>query len=156
RRGGTGVPLRGSRRWRSPAGHRRAVPRCRAWCPACGRAGDPRNRPCLPVLHSALRWRSWTALTQVSMTVLAVSAPDTGGARYTLRIAADAAEIAAAQRLRHRVFAEELGVTLHTPTPGHDIDEFDAYCDHLIAVEETVGEVVGTYRMLPPGRAPRR
>jgi putative hemolysin len=95
-------------------------------------------------------------LTQVSMTVLAVSAPATGAARYTLRIAEDAAEIAAAQRLRYHVFADELGVTLHSPTPGHDIDEFDAYCDHLIVVEETSGEVVGTYRMLPPGRSPRR
>ena len=95
-------------------------------------------------------------LTHRYMTVLAVSSPDTGAARYTLRIAADAAEIAAAQRLRYRVFAEELGVTLHSPTPGYDIDEFDAYCDHLIVVEETTGDVVGTYRMLPPGRAPRR
>lgn len=90
------------------------------------------------------------------MTVLAVSAPSTGAARYSLCIAEDAAEIAAAQRLRYSVFVDELGVTLHTPTPGHDVDEFDAYCDHLIVVEETSGEVVGTYRMLPPGRAPKR
>ncbi len=90
------------------------------------------------------------------MTVLAVHAPGTGAARYTLRIAGDAAEVAAAQRLRHRIFAEELGATLHTPVPGLDVDEFDAYCDHLIVVEEATGDVVGTYRMLPPGRAPRR
>ncbi len=90
------------------------------------------------------------------MTVLAVSAPSTGAARYTLRIAGDAAEIGAAQRLRHHVFADELGVTLHSPKPGYDIDEFDGYCDQLIVVEETAGEVVGTYRMLAPGRAPRR
>jgi putative hemolysin len=90
------------------------------------------------------------------MTVLAVSAPATGAARYTLRIAADAAEIAAAQRLRYRVFADELGATLHTPVPGQDIDDFDAHCDHLIVVEESSGAVVGTYRMLPPGRSPRR
>src|SRR5256886_13956160 len=95
-------------------------------------------------------------LTHRYMTVLAVSSPDTGAARYTLRIAADAAEIAAAERLRFRLFAEELGVTLHSPTPGYDVDEFDAYCDHLIVVEEATGDVVGTYRMLPPGRAPRR
>ena len=77
-------------------------------------------------------------------------------ARYTLRIAGDDAEVAAAQRLRHRVFAEELGATLHTAVPGLDVDGFDRYCDHLIVVEETSGDVVGTYRMLPPGRAPRR
>jgi len=90
------------------------------------------------------------------MTVLAVHAPSTGAARYTLRIAGDAAEIAAAQRLRHRVFADELGATLHTSVPGRDVDEFDVYCDHLIVVEEATGDVVGTYRMLPPGRAPKR
>jgi putative hemolysin len=90
------------------------------------------------------------------MTVLAVHAPSTGSARYTLRIAADAAEVAAAQRLRYRIFAEELGATLHSPVAGTDVDELDPYCDHLIVVEESAGEVVGTYRMLPPGRAPRR
>ncbi len=90
------------------------------------------------------------------MTVLAGPTPGTGAARYTLRIAADAAEVAAAQRLRHRVFAGELGATLHTAVPGHDVDEFDEYCDHLIVVKETTGDVVGTYRMLPPGRAPKR
>ena len=90
------------------------------------------------------------------MTVLAVHTPETGAARYTLRIAGDAGEVAAAQRLRHRVFAEELGATLHTPVPGLDIDEFDEYCDHLIVVAEATAEVVGTYRMLPPGRAPHR
>jgi putative hemolysin len=90
------------------------------------------------------------------MTVLAVHAPNTGATRYTLRIASDDAEVAAAQRLRHRVFADELGATLHSPVPGRDVDEFDRYCDHLIVVDELTGDVVGTYRMLPPGRAPRR
>jgi putative hemolysin len=90
------------------------------------------------------------------MTVLAVTTPSTGAARYSLRIAGDATDIAAAQRLRYHVFAGELGATLQTPVPGHDVDDLDAYCDHLIVVEETSGEVVGTYRMLPPGRAPRR
>src|SRR6185369_181024 len=28
-------------------------------------------------------------------------------------------------------------------------------CDHLIITEDTSGEVVGTYRMLPPGRTDR-
>jgi putative hemolysin len=90
------------------------------------------------------------------MTVLAVHEPRTGAARYTLRIAGDAGEVAAAQRLRYRVFADELGARLHTPVPGLDVDDLDEYCDHLIVVEETAGEVVGTYRMLPPGRAPHR
>ena len=41
-----------------------------------------------------------------------------------------------------------------TPTtPGLDVDAFDEHCDHLIIREERTGEVVGTYRMLPPDRA---
>jgi len=90
------------------------------------------------------------------MTVLAVSAPKAGSARYTLRVAADEAEVRAAGRLRYQVFAEELGATLHTSTPGMDSDEFDTYCDHLIVVEDASAEVVGTYRMLPPGRTDGR
>ena len=37
-------------------------------------------------------------------------------------------ELREAQRLRHQIFALEMGATLNTPLPGHDIDEFDDYC----------------------------
>ncbi|GHJ50103.1 hypothetical protein Cs7R123_74450 [Catellatospora sp. TT07R-123] len=57
----------------------------------------------------------------------------------------------AAQRLRYRVFAEEMGAQLDPS--GLDQDEFDAYCDHLVVREDRTGEVVGTYRLLPPQRA---
>lgn len=88
----------------------------------------------------------------MAMTVL-LSAPPAG---YTLLVADNADDVAAAQRLRYRVFAEELGARLTTVEPGLDIDEFDAYCDHLIVRDDATGEVVGTYRMLPPGRTGRR
>lgn len=73
--------------------------------------------------------------------------------RYTLVLTTDSDDVRAAQRLRHHVFAEELGATLHTPEPGLDIDRFDPFCDHLIVRDETTREIVGTYRMLPPERA---
>jgi putative hemolysin len=73
--------------------------------------------------------------------------------RYSILVAGTPAEMAAAQRLRHLVFAGEMGATLHTTTEGLDADEFDEYCDHLIVREDTTGEIVGTYRMLPPHRA---
>ncbi|WP_067171005.1 GNAT family N-acetyltransferase [Microtetraspora niveoalba] len=76
---------------------------------------------------------------------------DTG--RYTLGLAVTAADLQAAQRLRHRVFAEEMGARLDSPVSGLDVDGFDAYCDHLVVREGR--EVVGTYRLLPPGRADR-
>lgn len=61
-------------------------------------------------------------------------------------------QIRAAQRLRYRVFRDEQGAELHTPVPGHDVDPFDSLADHLIVTETATGEVVGTYRLLPPGR----
>src|SRR5690349_11676840 len=74
---------------------------------------------------------------------------------YAISIASTQEEIRAAQRLRYQVFAEEKGAVLHTELPGHDIDAFDAHVDHLIVTERGTGEVVGTYRLLPPGRTPR-
>ncbi|MGW6143893.1 GNAT family N-acetyltransferase [Streptomyces sp. NPDC055144] len=73
--------------------------------------------------------------------------------RYTVGLARDEEDVQAAQRLRHDVFAGELGALLRTPRPGLDIDAFDAHCDHLLVREEYSGQVVGTYRMLPPERA---
>ena len=75
---------------------------------------------------------------------------------YTLLIADDPNQVAAAQRLRHEVFATELGATLRPGAAGLDVDEFDEYCDHLIVREDAPATVVGTYRLLPPGRTGRR
>jgi putative hemolysin len=72
---------------------------------------------------------------------------------YSALIATDAATVEAAQRLRHEVFAGECGATLHSPVAGLDVDEFDAYCEHLVVRHDRTGEVVGTYRLLPPQRA---
>ncbi|MEU8518682.1 GNAT family N-acyltransferase [Streptomyces sp. NPDC048577] len=84
-------------------------------------------------------------------------APDTPGGegtpRYTVGLAHDQEDVRAAQRLRHEVFAGEMGARLDGPEPGLDIDAFDAYCDHLLVREKATGEVVGTYRLLPPERA---
>jgi putative hemolysin len=88
------------------------------------------------------------------MTILAVTG-STATARYSVQVATEGDQVQAAQRLRHHVFAEELGATLHSEVSGLDVDEFDVHCDHLIITEDNSGEVVGTYRMLPPGRTDR-
>ncbi|MFJ8079324.1 GNAT family N-acetyltransferase [Streptomyces sp. NPDC096205] len=73
--------------------------------------------------------------------------------RYTVSLARDEDDVRAAQRLRYDVFAGEMGALLATPQPGLDVDAFDAYCDHLLVRDTATGEVVGTYRLLPPERA---
>ena len=73
----------------------------------------------------------------------------------TLQIswASDAQEIGEAQQLRYEVFAEEMGAQLAVNSAGLDIDEFDAYCDHLLVRDQENLQVVGTYRVLPPHKA---
>lgn len=70
-------------------------------------------------------------------------------------IARSAAEVEAAQRLRWRVFAGEMGARLATRTAGRDEDCFDAFCEHLVVRDERDGAVVGTYRVLTAERARR-
>lgn len=67
--------------------------------------------------------------------------------------AKNAGEIKEAQRLRFKVFAEEMGANLTPNAEGLDVDEFDAYCDHLIIRDQDTLRVVGTYRVLPPHKA---
>ena len=64
-------------------------------------------------------------------------------------------EVRAAQRLRYQVFAGEMGARLTTPVPGHDIDLFDNYCEHLLVRDVASGQVIGTYRVLTPVQAQR-
>ena len=75
--------------------------------------------------------------------------------RYHVSLAIDDAEIREAQRLRYRVFAEEMGARLASVLPGHDIDLYDPFCDHLLVRELDSGAVVGTYRILAPEAAKR-
>ncbi|OJZ21663.1 MAG: GNAT family N-acetyltransferase [Thiobacillus sp. 65-29] len=75
--------------------------------------------------------------------------------RYHVSLAVDDSEIREAQRLRYKVFAEEMGARLASPLPGHDIDLYDPFCDHLLLRELDGGELIGTYRILPPDAARR-
>ena len=86
-----------------------------------------------------------------------------GGERFRVRWAREASEVRAAQRLRHRVFVGEMGARPAAwpgSPPGHDVDRFDAFCEHLLvragdAADGAPGEVIGTYRVLTPAAAVR-
>lgn len=64
-------------------------------------------------------------------------------------------EVRLAQRLRHDVFCVEMGARLMSALDGHDIDEFDDYCEHLLVTPATSDQVIGTYRLLTPMAAKR-
>lgn len=78
-----------------------------------------------------------------------------------MRQARSADEIEACQRLRYRVFYEELGANPQdeATTQRIDRDRFDTICDHLVVVQRAAmpdenaimladGELIGTYRLL--------
>jgi putative hemolysin len=64
-------------------------------------------------------------------------------------------EVRAAQRLRHDVFAGEMGARLSTALPEHDVDLFDNFCEHLLVRDQVTLQVIGTYRVLTPVQARR-
>ncbi|MCW7539120.1 GNAT family N-acetyltransferase [Aquabacterium sp. A7-Y] len=85
--------------------------------------------------------------------------------RLEVAWARDRDDVLEAQRLRYQIFAEEMGARL-TPLrgapAGHDVDMFDAHCEHLLvrAAPSTPqagerGPVIGTYRVLTPEAAVR-
>lgn len=72
---------------------------------------------------------------------------------FMVSLARTEGEVREAQRLRYKVFAEELGAKM----PGHaeriDEDRYDRYCEHLLVRDTDTNAVVGTYRILSPEQA---
>jgi putative hemolysin len=74
--------------------------------------------------------------------------------QLVLRLARNDAEVRAAQRLRYRVFYEEMAAKPvgSMAAEKRDFDSFDPVCDHLLVVDSELGSgpeaVVGTYRLL--------
>ena len=78
---------------------------------------------------------------------------------FVLRLARDDRDMRAAQRLRYRVFVQELGAG--GPLVDHDrqleTDAFDPHFDHLLLIDTRrdaahLDDVVGAYRLLPSDR----
>jgi putative hemolysin len=40
-----------------------------------------------------------------------------------------------------------MGARLNIPLAGHDVELFDNYCEHLLVRDQTMREVIGTYRV---------
>jgi len=71
------------------------------------------------------------------------------------RLASGPGEVAAAQAIRYRVFAEEMGASMSAENRlrRRDTDAFDGICDHLLVLDTEIegdpeDQIVGTYRLL--------
>ncbi|MDR0480663.1 MAG: GNAT family N-acetyltransferase [Gallionellaceae bacterium] len=71
----------------------------------------------------------------------------------SLNFARTPADLEAAQHLRYKIFAEEMGARLPGVEERMDRDIFDPYCDHLLVRDTENDIVVGTYRLLSPQQA---
>ncbi len=89
------------------------------------------------------------------MQISPIAAERTGSGKLTVRLAQAPEEILDAQRLRYKVFVEEMGARLPVRHQGVDQDIYDPYCDHLLVLDGESNEVVGTYRILPSAQAKR-
>ncbi len=94
-------------------------------------------------------------LHQSSHAVSAAAVQGPGAGKILVQWARHQDEVRQAQRLRYQVFALEMGATLSTIVPGHDIDLFDDYCEHLLVRDAQSHAVIGTYRVLTPTQAKR-
>ena len=89
--------------------------------------------------------------SQPAAALLPAAAP--GGIAVSWAVHQD--EVRQAQRLRYQVFAGEMGAQLPNTVPGHDIDLFDDFCEHLLVHHVASGQVTGTFRLRTPAQAIR-
>lgn len=88
-----------------------------------------------------------------NLNVETVESREVHSAALAVSFARSEDEVREAQRLRYRIFAEEMGACVSGAAQGLDCDLYDAHCEHLLVRDTNTGEVVGTYRLLPGSKA---
>lgn len=74
--------------------------------------------------------------------------------RFSVGFALSSEEIVESQRLRFRIFAEELGAQIDGGEEGIDCDQYDPWCRHLLVRETETGRLVACTRVLTDDMAP--
>lgn len=92
-------------------------------------------------------------MTASALSLLGLADATIRSGALEVRLARSRAEIDAAQKLRYRVFVDEMGAKPvgFAADQGRDADKFDEYCDHLLVLDHSLGDeaqIVGTYRLL--------
>jgi putative hemolysin len=78
-----------------------------------------------------------------------------GEGRLYVELASSQADVVESQRLRYRIFGEEMGATVKGARHGLDRDDFDPYCQHLLVRESIGGRLVASTRILADTQARR-
>ena len=80
-----------------------------------------------------------------------------GQTEFTVSLARTEAELREAQALRYQVFVDEMGAdgALVDHLDRLEIDQFDAFCDHLLIRDSATARVVGVYRLMRSDQAVR-
>lgn len=86
--------------------------------------------------------------------VIEISNPESAP-RFLAGLARTPDEIAETQRLRYRIFADEMGADIDGGDAGLDTDHYDAYCQHLTVREVASGRLVACTRILTDDKAAR-
>ncbi|MCI2809582.1 GNAT family N-acetyltransferase [Eoetvoesiella caeni] len=79
--------------------------------------------------------------------------PNPTGGGLVLGLARTNEELEAIQRMRYKIFTEDMNVVFPEALDGVDSDRFDPWCEHIMVKEVDSGRVVGTYRLLSPANA---
>lgn len=75
--------------------------------------------------------------------------------KFSVGFAHSPEEILETQRLRYRIFAEELGASIENAGSGIDSDYYDAFCRHLLVRDVDSGRVIACTRILTDEQARR-
>lgn len=74
-------------------------------------------------------------------------------AGLVLSIARTQDELEELQRLRFRIFTEDMGASFPMAIGDRDVDDFDRWCLHFMVRDAKTKKIIGTYRVLTPESA---
>ncbi len=95
---------------------------------------------------------------QTTVTQIKTKRPvDVRARNLHIRLAENEDEVMASQRLRYRVFCEEMAAKPSSEMAElqREFDPYDPFCDHLLVLDVEKESVVGTYRMMRRDAAER-
>ena len=68
--------------------------------------------------------------------------------RYRVQLAISHSDIQRSQRLRHQVFVQEMGAQAQVNEHGLEHDHYDAFCQHLLVIDQHNDQLVASTRIL--------